>query len=376
MEAVENLMTLARSRDPADRERLLDAVVGVCELCDEGGRSLSPAIRKTLEPIFMSIVSEAERDIRLRLSQKIAHAAWAPEALVNCLAFDDLEIASPVIAASPLLHDRDLIEILLRATLEHQLAVARRPGLATPVVEAIIEQGDPAVLTALAGNDTAEINPAAMQQMVHMARDVVALRSPLARHPGLSGELAVELYEWVGKSLRTALADRFEIDEPALVEAIRQSSREAIESPLVWTKDGWAARRTVDAERNLVAKLYAAGQLRSSYLIKALRETRLTLFVEGISVLGGFQPDQIRRAIDSDRPELLALACVAVGIDRGAFPSILAMVRAQNEQRPGGGEEGLRLAAGAFGPFDVVTAGTAFTRALAATVQQQTALAS
>ena len=56
-----------------------DAVVAVCELCDETGRSLSPAIRKTLEPIFLSIVSEAERAIRLRLSQMnkdLEAAAW------------------------------------------------------------------------------------------------------------------------------------------------------------------------------------------------------------------------------------------------------------------------------------------------------------
>ena len=68
----------------------------------------------------------------------------------------------------------------------------------------------------------------------------------------------------------------------------------------------------------------------------------------------------MRRALDSDRPELLALACAAVGIDRSAFPTILAMVRDLNGGRPGGGSEGARRASGAFGPFDANIAGAAF----------------
>jgi hypothetical protein len=56
--------------------------------------------------------------------------------------------------------------------------------------------------------------------------------------------------------------------------------------------------------------------------------------------LGKFDIRQVRRAIDSGRPELLALACSAVGIDRSVFPTILAHVRELNGGRPGGGEEG------------------------------------
>ena len=47
-------------------------------------------------------------------------------ALITMLALDEIEIAAPVIAASPLLQDADLIRILLETTLEHQIAVARR----------------------------------------------------------------------------------------------------------------------------------------------------------------------------------------------------------------------------------------------------------
>jgi uncharacterized protein (DUF2336 family) len=107
-------------------------------------------------------------------------------------------------------------------------------------------------------------------------------------------------------------------------------------------------------ERKLVEKLHGAGQLRAGYLVRALREGRLSLFAAALARLGGFEPEQVRQALDSPRPELLQLACAGVGIDRSAFPSILQMVRGLNGGRPGGGE-----------PSRVVTVARAFKAARA-----------
>ncbi len=82
--------------------------------------------------------------------------------------------------------------------------------------------------------------------------------------------------------------------------------------------------------------------------------------------LGSFEPDHVRRAIDGNRPELLALACSAVGIDRSVFPTILEHVRQLNGGRPGGGDEGARRASSAFGPFTPEIAGMASRRAAGA----------
>src|ERR1700749_4743579 len=97
-------------------------------------------------------------------------------------------------------------------------------------------------------------------------------------------------------------------------------------------------------EKKLIEKLHAAGQLRPGYLVRALQEGRLSLFATALATLGRFEAEQVRRAVDSERPELLGLACAAVGIDRSVFPSILEMVRGLNEGRPGGGMDGAKKA--------------------------------
>ncbi len=365
----DELLELARSRDPADRERLLNAIVRLCEESDAKHKSLEPTVKQLVESIFMALVVEAEHDIRRRLADRLALAAWAPPALVNVLALDDIEVARPIIAASPILKDEDLIRLLVEATIEHQIEVAKRPKLSNAVIQAIMNGDEPAVLTALASNDSADISAADMRRLVDTSRRIAALRAPLVRHPKLNSDLAGQLYAWVGQSLRAAIVSRFSVDAAALDAAIAEAAADAhgnigaAKAPtVVWEREG----EQEEMEKRLIDKLSDAGQLRPGYLLRALKEKKLSLFETALARLGGFEPLQIRRAVASpDKPELLGLACAAVGIDRGAFPTILAMVRDINEGRPGGGDEGDRRAIGAFGPFASDIAATAFRKAVA-----------
>jgi uncharacterized protein (DUF2336 family) len=336
-ESQEQLVQLARSRTPENRDRLL---LALADLCHAGGEAASrPAAQELLSSIFMSLVIEAERDLRRRLADRLAKAEWAPAALINVLALDEIEVARPIIASSPLLQDEDLIRLLVEATIEHQIEVARRPKLGRAVVAAILRQGEPAVLTALAGNATAELTDEDMRALVNEARRIAALRAPLVNHPKLTSELALQLYVWLGQAMRKALLDRFRLDPEALERAIAETISEA-HGGVRATDDGLVvvAREgeREEMERKLVDKLHGASQLRPGYLVRALREGRLSLFAAALAKLGGFEPEQVRQAIDSPRPELLQLACAGVGIDRSAFPSILQMVRGLNGGRPGG----------------------------------------
>jgi len=361
------LLSLARSREPADRERLLAGIVEMCDAGQARGQPTAPEVQILLDSIFMTLVVEAERDIRARLAQSLADATWAPPALINILALDEIEIARPIIARSPILQDHDLIRLLVQATLEHQIEIARRPQLSPAVVDAILAKDESAVLTALASNPTAQISPEGLRRLVDKARDVVALRSPLARHPNLSSDLAEQLYLWVGRALRDSLISRFQLDPDKMALAVEASLRAAhAGAPLVDKPTVEQAEDREEMEAALVEKLDAAGQLRPGYLLRVLRERRLPLFLFALARLGRFDVRQVRRAIDSNRPELLALACSAVGIDRSVFPTILAHVRELNGGRPGGGPEAARKASGAFGPFAPDIAAMAFRQAVSA----------
>lgn len=331
---VAELLALASSRSADDRQRLLLKVTSLCE-----SNPPPPKVAPLLSDIFLALTAQAERDIRLALSERIAGVDWAPPALVNMLALDEIEIARPVITSSPLLQNADLIRLLIEATLEHQIAVARRPQLARPVVDTIVDRAEPVTMTALASNRTADIGEDAMRKLVDHSRRIAGLRAPLTRHPRLNEQLAQQLYQWVGQALRQSIGERFRIDDAQLNAAVQDAAAKAVGSP-EWR--AMSARMTedrarIDAERRLVEKLQAAGQLRPGLLVRALREQRFELFEQTLAVLGGFSEAQVHHAIRAPTAEPLYLACIAVGVDKAVFASLLVEVRKLSGGMPADG---------------------------------------
>lgn len=332
--ALPDLLALARNPSTDARQRLLMAVLSLCDSKPPSGE-LSPILGE----IFLTLARQAEREVRKILSERLAHADWAPAALINVLALDEIEIARPVLASSPILQDEDLLRVLVEATLEHQIEVARRPNLAGRVADAIIDRGEPATLTALASNRTAEISADGVRRLVEHSRRIAALRSPLTRHPRLTEQLAEQMYQWVGVALRQSIVARFQVDEHKLAPAIEQAVRDTHRGTFVTIAANDADRD--EMERRLVAKLQAAGQLRAGYLIRSVRERRLGLFIHGLATLSGFTVAQIRDAMGAPSPEALFYACAAVGIDRAVYPALLTEIRLLNDGFPG--SEGERV---------------------------------
>jgi uncharacterized protein (DUF2336 family) len=331
-------LALARSSAPHDRERLL---IAIAELCRSDADCARPEIQGLLRDLFLDLVSSAEHAIRLRLSKTLADVAWAPHDLITLLARDQIEIARPVVAKSPVLTDADLIRLLLEASVEHRIEVARRPALGPDVAAAIVDQAEPDVVTALANNATAQLRDHDLSRMVDLSERVASLRAPMARHPGLNVELAALLYGWVGEALRSAIISRFPLDTLDLQRAVTESVQDVrSDLGLSLDADGAERERSPDRaamERRVVAKLEAAGQLRPGVLVRALNEGKLSLFMTALAALAGVSTEDVRSAIDAEQPDTLLVICTLSGIDKGAFPSLLSMVRRLNGGRPSGG---------------------------------------
>lgn len=321
------LLSLARNPSPDARQRLLLGVMALCDASPPAGE-LSPVLGE----IFLTLAKQAEREVRRALAERLAGVDWAPSALVNVLALDEIDIARPILLSSPVLQDDDLLRVLIEASLEHQIAVARRPRISGRVVDAVLERAEPAVLTALATNRTAEVSADALRRLVEHSRRIAALRGPLTRHPRLTQALAREMYQWLGEALRQSISARFEVDEPRLAAAVYDAV-EGVLRPASGPPAETPERE--EMERRLAGKLHAAGQLRAGVLVRAAREKRMSLFVHGLAMLGGFTAAQVRTALAASTPEALYYACAAVGIDRAVYPSLLAALRSMNQGLPG-----------------------------------------
>ncbi|MET4683116.1 DUF2336 domain-containing protein [Brevundimonas faecalis] len=325
-QGLDQLLNLARARTPQDRGRL---ILGVADLYRTAAQAVGGA-PSALADVFIALTRDAEHEIRRVLAVRLSEADWAPADLVKMLAADEIEIARPVIASSPLLQDQDLLQLLADCSLDHQIQVALRPGLGAAVARRIVERRDPTVMTALATNRSARIADDDFAALVEHSRHAAALRAPLARHPALDEALALRLYHWVGDALRQAIGERFDINPVRLTEAAVAAARQ------VAGLDGSAPADPAadEADARLTAKLHSAGQLRPAYLIRALREEKLGVFIHGMATLGGFDVIHVRRALSGATARPLFLACLAVGLDRAAFPALLTEIRKLNKGFP------------------------------------------
>lgn len=308
------LTELSKLRSPEDREQLLGALISLIE-SPAGVEALqSDQILTLLDDILMALVMQAAPATRARLSARLAAKDWVPVALVVGLSQDELPIAQPIIAESPLLTNDDLLEILSGTTLDHHIAVAMRPDVSPALINAILNQNEPLVLTALATNAAVDLSRSNLFCLVQASRRFASLRAPLARHPLLTAPMAETMLAWVGTSLQSSLIHRFHLSRKA--------------RPIVSDQS--------EMDQRLADKLMASGNLHPGAVLRALREDQPSLFMAAMARLSDIDLAGVRRMVEAPSPDLLALACLAIGLDRATFSPLLAHVRRLWGDRPGG----------------------------------------
>ncbi|WP_075215418.1 DUF2336 domain-containing protein [Mongoliimonas terrestris] len=188
--------------------------------------------RCTLEQIeiyddVMSRLAEmVEREALAFAAEKIAPLRRAPQNVIRRLAADeDATVAGPVLEKSPVLSERDLLDVAGNRGNEHLLAIARRFHLSEAVTETVVSRGDPSVKRTVASNHGAILGERALAEIVHQAMTDVETAKALGTRPdtpdGVIEALTEKAAEEVRRALHSAGKDRPIAD---LQEAARRAA--------------------------------------------------------------------------------------------------------------------------------------------------------
>jgi uncharacterized protein (DUF2336 family) len=313
----EHLLALASERSQESREAVFrtisDLLLAPEALPSEHSRTLAGDILRRL-------LKEIEKKMRWELAGRLAHRDDVPKDLVNDLAVDDIEIAYPVLAKSPLLTDFDLIEIIHNKAEAHQLAIARRESLSAEVSQALLDSDDNEVIKTLIGNAGAQLTHEMLEFLVEESKWQHAYQEPLVRREDLPAKLARRLYWWVAAPLRAYLVDNFDIDPEVIDDEIEQSVNQELSE--------LARRRAAPTKTQaLVLKLQEQGGLDASFLLSALYHGETGLFEEGLIALTQLRPQLTRRLIHDPAGEGLAVVCRALSVDDETYVSIVSLTR-------------------------------------------------
>ena len=319
---IQALYALARDKSPAGRTALVGSVG---DLLFGDDRSLDDAERKLASDILMQVVGAVERDVRRQLAYRLSDREDAPKELVTFLAGDDFVVAEPVLKNSGLLDDADLIEIVVRRTHQHRLAIATRRTVSEAVSQALVDSGEETVVQRLLENADARISQETLTFLVEESRRVQSYREPMLLREELTPELAGRMYRWVSASLRLHILQNFDID-PKVLDAGMQGSVESLITE-VRARAGDGKRPVALAEL-----LEHAAAKEPEFLVELLRDGEIPLFEGLFAEITGLGLETATRFIYQAGGEALAIACKAIDMPEPRFASIFLLSR---QARPG-----------------------------------------
>ncbi len=339
---LQELLLLAKDKSGEARARLVENITDLF-LSDDG--RLSEHERALMSDILGKLVAQVESDIKRELAQSLAQSDVELPDMVRQLANDDVEIARPLLEKSALLKDPDLIEIIRMRTDEHRMAIAMRDEVSESVSNALVEFGNEDVIEALLNNHDAVVSKRAMEYLVAESRRVDRFQEPLLRRADLPGDLAYRMYWWVSAALRKNILSNYDVDPLMFERAVRRAASAAM-------VDQDAEQSSYVKAQQLVRRLAESGELTVQFLLNALRQQRVAVFVAGMGELGGINFRTAWRIFSDKGGESFAVLAKAVGVERAQFTSIYLLVV---QAREGGAPKSPGVIKGILELFDATT---------------------
>jgi uncharacterized protein (DUF2336 family) len=318
------LLALAADRNPAARGALFRSVTQVLLA---SGAPLSERERTEAGLILEALLREVEASLRAALAQGLARRNDVPRSLVMALAADEIMVAEPILAGSPLLGDDELIELIRTRSQEHRLVIAARPGIAERVADALVQTGEELVIERLIRNPDAHLSQNAIEYLVAESQRVDRFREPLLRRADLPAHLAARMYRWVSEALRREILARYPIDPSTLDQAIVAATPAAPGAE----SEGEAALRLA---HQLALRARTRGILNERFVLQNLRAGHVAIAAAALGELAGVKPEQARRYLLDPSGEALVLCCRAADIALPAAVSMVAMAAKAHDRAP------------------------------------------
>lgn len=204
--------------------------------------------------------------VRSLVADELKHLNNIPHRIIRRLAEDVEEIvAAPILEYSPLLSDRDLLEIIAGGLKGGALvALSHRGNLSAEVTDAVAETLDEDAVTALLGNESAQIREETINKIVTEAPNKPGWHEPIVKRDSLSSRIMKRIASFVSASLVDMLIERNNLRED-LVEEIRKTVRKRVEN----------GELTADADphesaKDRAEKAFEAGELTADHIRTAL----------------------------------------------------------------------------------------------------------
>lgn len=284
---------------------------------------LSPDDRAAAEGAMIMLLDDASPLVRRALAEALAWSGKAPPPVIHALASDQPEIASIVLATSPLFIDADLVDLIATGKPAIQTAIARRVPLQCAAAAAIAEVGCAEACLILIENDGAAVAGFSIDRIVSRFGHVAAIREALFARDGLAPATRQALVAKLSSTLADFVAGRAWL-EPGRARRVVKEACEKVTVAL-------AAQSPEVEVRPLVRHLCASGQMTPGLVLRALLSGNVVLFEEALTELSGLPLTRVRSLLHDGGSSGLRAIFNKAGLPASTWPAFREAVTAMRE---------------------------------------------
>ncbi len=311
-----NLYTLAQDKNNNEANLELTAI-----MLDLLNVKLNDREQELISDVILTLMKQAQKDLRCAMAERIAVMDNVPLRMVLGFANDDIDVATPVLKYSTVLHDLDLAYILHSKGVEYGRVMANRAVLTPDMIDMLVDTKDFEIAVNLCQNDGIKLTQHAFDTYVIMAKDNDGLSKPLLSRHDLPVNIAKELYNFVGDELKKSIKKKFGSDVMAQAETIIDDV--VAEMFEVQT----SSLNNFDHLMSHAKGLALVGELKPSLMISNLKRGQKASFLAQFSVFCNIPLTQAKTCLMDESGLSLAKICRAMEISKGDFVSLYLLTK-------------------------------------------------
>ncbi|MBL8646681.1 MAG: DUF2336 domain-containing protein [Sphingosinicella sp.] len=317
---VHALLGLAAGRSGAARAQIANAVT---DLFLPAAQRLTDQQRALMTDVLGRLLGTVEMEVRRHLVEALSRSPASQPDLEARLASDSIEVARPILERSSVVRNPALMDIVIQCAEEHRMAIALRETVSPPLTEALAERGfkgsEDDVLEGLIRTEDPVLSRRAMELLVAESKRNGQFQQPLLTQNDLSADLAHEVYWWVAAALRRHILKNFVIDQAVLDPMLERAAKRA----MVEYDDTQSVQSRA---LQLARRLNELGELTDGFLLRTLRQGRLSLFTAAFAARAKIAFNTVWRIVTDPASESFIVLAKAVDVSRDATASLVIVL--------------------------------------------------
>ncbi len=269
------------------------------------------------------LLDDPSAKVRMALAEALSMSRTAPPQIISALAADQPDVASIVLARSPILTDNDLIDRVAIGHKATQRLIADRVSVSMGVSAALSEVGDEEACLVLLQNPGAQIAGLSFKRITERFGDVACIREALVCDRRLPSECRHTLMAKLGNALQ----------QSPLMLALFGEARAGRLTKDACVKASLCLIDSTDTSEfpALVEHMRVRGDLTSSYIVRAVAHGKIDFFGAAMVSLSGLGDNRVRALLSNGYDSALAALFSKAGLTPRTHGVILKALKIWRE---------------------------------------------